>query len=728
MQANLLLGLLGKDVVAPKGMQIEQAKTDVSLFETVLDELTAKIEISPEKQSGFAEAAAIVGSNPGNDTGEIEPESVPKPSLPSTEPPSIEVQSNEKLAETVDKPQILPSVTHSGDAKINIPDIQTAKPAILPIAHNAQEIQHLPSHQESNDLGSTSINEIGEELALPLSKNFVGENRIIQANIELPTQDKIARELPELATKQQMPETIVSAASDKNLPILKAPVEPIAQVTLNSPIEAKIAKEIPHQQVEAGEQVSAKQVSKNPLPESTPSLVEPGKTIEQKVTAKEVSGFQNPVLRQDPVSNPLKELAVSPTPKPVAPEKNQAAPQHETAPILASSNSKTVQLEIQHKSVAEVIAKPQVPDKPIAPVFESSRQTARIEPEHANNQPRQKPTEQVPGWPIADKAASPPSIPIVDTAKPTAAEPLAFAKADASSPTQTRDMTASEVRVSKSYSPEPFASKPKPVEGVQVKSTRLSNEPELARTSEKILVKPDKAHSQIAAASNTAPVTARPEIISVPESWPRHQPKHNTTPKSDSDYKSTKSVVNVSTPATSTLSGLMQTVSKPEGLSGREFFGKEFSLEPLQLNGSESLLKDSPRIFNSPNLPRHVAMQIVEVARTLPDRPVEISLNPEELGRVRISLGTIEGAIQVSLTAERQETLELIRRNIEQLAEEFRDMGFADISFDFGDPERQNENSRESESISDVDPNSRNPEEAKTQLRLELGSSLDIRM
>ncbi len=75
--------------------------------------------------------------------------------------------------------------------------------------------------------------------------------------------------------------------------------------------------------------------------------------------------------------------------------------------------------------------------------------------------------------------------------------------------------------------------------------------------------------------------------------------------------------------------------------------------------------------------------QIVEIAAGLPNRPVDITLSPEELGRVRLSLSLTETGISVSLVAERPETVDLLRRHIDLLGQDFASLGFEDIAFDF---------------------------------------------
>lgn len=91
-------------------------------------------------------------------------------------------------------------------------------------------------------------------------------------------------------------------------------------------------------------------------------------------------------------------------------------------------------------------------------------------------------------------------------------------------------------------------------------------------------------------------------------------------------------------------------------------------------------------------LPQAITQQVAHAAARVADGPVELTLAPEELGRVRLTLHTSEAGITVAIHAERPETLDLMRRNIDLLARDFRDQGYASIAFDFGnDSRRQND-------------------------------------
>jgi flagellar hook-length control protein FliK len=87
---------------------------------------------------------------------------------------------------------------------------------------------------------------------------------------------------------------------------------------------------------------------------------------------------------------------------------------------------------------------------------------------------------------------------------------------------------------------------------------------------------------------------------------------------------------------------------------------------------------------SSPDTARSVATQIAMAISNVNGNATEISLNPEELGRVRISLTAVDGAITLNVSAERPETQDLMRRHIDLLSQQFRDLGYGTISFSFG--------------------------------------------
>jgi flagellar hook-length control protein FliK len=80
---------------------------------------------------------------------------------------------------------------------------------------------------------------------------------------------------------------------------------------------------------------------------------------------------------------------------------------------------------------------------------------------------------------------------------------------------------------------------------------------------------------------------------------------------------------------------------------------------------------------------RHVAQQIAAEVTSAEDGRTDILLDPKELGRVRLSLQANDQTITLVILTERPETADLMRRHIDQLAQEFRTLGYQDVRFTF---------------------------------------------
>ncbi|MEQ9692690.1 flagellar hook-length control protein FliK [Shimia sp. SDUM112013] len=96
--------------------------------------------------------------------------------------------------------------------------------------------------------------------------------------------------------------------------------------------------------------------------------------------------------------------------------------------------------------------------------------------------------------------------------------------------------------------------------------------------------------------------------------------------------------------------------------------------------------------------------QIAENVIRQVDGSIEIRLNPEELGRVRLSVTQSEQSIVISVQAERSETLELIRRHHQELEKELLSFGFEDAQFSFFERDQhKSESSNTSNDLTDID-------------------------
>ncbi|WP_103762667.1 flagellar hook-length control protein FliK [Roseovarius confluentis] len=103
-----------------------------------------------------------------------------------------------------------------------------------------------------------------------------------------------------------------------------------------------------------------------------------------------------------------------------------------------------------------------------------------------------------------------------------------------------------------------------------------------------------------------------------------------------------------------------------------------------QVETSAPLRTSLVGLARMPDLPRHVSEQLAAGLRRATEQSAEIRLNPAELGRVRINLHTSDTGVIVSVLADRPETLDLLRRNSDILAQEFREIGYGAAEFSFG--------------------------------------------
>lgn len=111
-------------------------------------------------------------------------------------------------------------------------------------------------------------------------------------------------------------------------------------------------------------------------------------------------------------------------------------------------------------------------------------------------------------------------------------------------------------------------------------------------------------------------------------------------------------------------------------------------------NSTATSVSPNPNVLR-PEMPNHIAHQLAQAVYRHPDRAVEIALNPAELGRVRMTLSTKESGLVVSIFADRPDTLDLMRRNINELSESFADLGYEDIDFAFGENETHTDSSHQ---------------------------------
>jgi hypothetical protein len=82
-------------------------------------------------------------------------------------------------------------------------------------------------------------------------------------------------------------------------------------------------------------------------------------------------------------------------------------------------------------------------------------------------------------------------------------------------------------------------------------------------------------------------------------------------------------------------------------------------------------------------VPAPLAATLSDLLLRRTDGPVELTLSPEELGRVRLSLSPDGDGLHVTVHVERGDTLDLLRRNSDLLLQEIRAQGFSGATFSF---------------------------------------------
>jgi hypothetical protein len=86
-----------------------------------------------------------------------------------------------------------------------------------------------------------------------------------------------------------------------------------------------------------------------------------------------------------------------------------------------------------------------------------------------------------------------------------------------------------------------------------------------------------------------------------------------------------------------------------------------------------------------PSTPLQPERQIVAAIATTESGRTDILLDPQDLGRVVLSLEGDDTALVLTIQAERSDTADLLRRNADLLLEEFRQAGYQNLSFSFSE-------------------------------------------
>lgn len=91
-----------------------------------------------------------------------------------------------------------------------------------------------------------------------------------------------------------------------------------------------------------------------------------------------------------------------------------------------------------------------------------------------------------------------------------------------------------------------------------------------------------------------------------------------------------------------------------------------------------------PPAADAANAARPVAAQLASAtAQHQADGTIEVNLSPQELGRVRMVIHHDGTIMNVAIHADRPDTLDLMRRHADVLAQEFRAQGYSGTAFAF---------------------------------------------
>ncbi len=144
----------------------------------------------------------------------------------------------------------------------------------------------------------------------------------------------------------------------------------------------------------------------------------------------------------------------------------------------------------------------------------------------------------------------------------------------------------------------------------------------------------------------------------------------------------------------------------------------------------DEVAKNRPQaiVLQAPVAAEHAPKVVQQLAVTMvqhKDQLTEIALDPPELGKVKMQFSITDGVAQVVLAVERPETNDLIRRHLDQLANELGALGYRDITFEFSDSNFGGQHSGSGDGTTHDDPDIAETPQPKT---IAVTSGLDIRL
>ena len=104
---------------------------------------------------------------------------------------------------------------------------------------------------------------------------------------------------------------------------------------------------------------------------------------------------------------------------------------------------------------------------------------------------------------------------------------------------------------------------------------------------------------------------------------------------------------------------------------------------------ADAPVRSAAPVFQAPSAPP--MRQVADAVVTATGNRIEIALSPEELGTVRITISHSDAGLSLNLSADRQDTMGLLRRHAEELSKSLAEMGLGSADIGFSDDRRSRE-------------------------------------
>ncbi|TCL01461.1 flagellar hook-length control protein FliK [Shimia isoporae] len=94
-------------------------------------------------------------------------------------------------------------------------------------------------------------------------------------------------------------------------------------------------------------------------------------------------------------------------------------------------------------------------------------------------------------------------------------------------------------------------------------------------------------------------------------------------------------------------------------------------------------IQQQTRFSQTNHNPAQVVKQVADAVKASDKGIIELTMDPPELGRLRVAMTEAAGVMNVTITTEQSTTSELMRKHIELLRKDFMEMGYEDVTFSF---------------------------------------------